>query len=70
MEYIVISREQVSNKLNREICNDKTSAYNRRKMLINTYNDVVVLSIDEFKNLIDPIWNGPSEELLKNISKN
>lgn len=88
MKHIILSKDQLKGKLCVELCSTKDIAYNRRKMLLNTYNDVVVLSEDDYKfiastsikNTIkeqqpdnyyacispDPIWNGPSEDLLTN----
>jgi len=86
MKHIILSKDQLKGKLCVELCSTKDIAYNRRKMLLNTYNDVVVLSEDDYKfiastsikNTIknqqlddfyacispDPIWNGPSEDLV------
>ena len=88
MKHIILSKDQLKGKLCVELCSTKDIAYNRRKMLLNAYNDVVVLSEDDYKfiastsikNAInnqqldnyyacvspDPIWNGPSEDLLTN----
>tara|TARA_R110002020_G_scaffold469595_1_gene694722 strand:- start:439 stop:1080 length:642 start_codon:yes stop_codon:yes gene_type:complete len=86
MKHIILSKDQLKGKLCVELCSTKDIADNRRKMLLNTYNDVVVLSEDDYKfiastsikNTIknqqsdnyyacispDPIWNGPSEDLV------
>lgn len=67
MSYIIISRDQLDKKLHTELCNDEVNALKRRHTLINAYSDVVVLSIEECKNLIDPIWNGPKEDLIPDV---
>ena len=64
MSYIIISRDQLDKKLHTELCNYEFNALKRRHTLINAYSDVVVLTIEECKNLIDPIWNGPKEDLI------
>ncbi len=49
MKHIILSKDQLKGKLCVELCSTKDIAYNRRKMLLNTYNDVVVLSEDDYK---------------------
>jgi len=80
MGYIVLSKKQVEGELNVKLCKDKASADSYRKQLINQYHDVVILSKGDYKlvasklfknwvnseidNKPDPIWNGPSEDLV------
>jgi len=76
MKHIVLSKDQLKGKLCVELCSTKDIADNRRKMLLNTYNDVVVLSEDDYKfiastsikNIIKNQQPDKSEDLLVNSS--
>ena len=56
MGYIILSRKQVDGDLNVELVKDKASADLQRKQLINQYNDVVVLSEDDYQKLGDKVF--------------
>jgi len=56
MGYIILSRKQVDGGLNVELVKDKASADLQRKQLINQYNDVVILSEDDYNKLGDKVF--------------
>ena len=56
MGYIILSRKQVDGDLNVELVKDKASADLQRKQLINQYNDVVILSEDDYNKLGDKVF--------------
>ena len=51
MGYIILSRKQADGDLNVELVKDKASADLQRKQLIKQYNDVVILSEDDYNKL-------------------
>lgn len=56
MDYIVLSKDQLKDELHIEICGSKAIADNRRNTLINAYNDVVILSKDDYQKLVEKIF--------------
>ena len=56
MGYIILSRKQVDGDLNVELVKNKPVADLQRKQLINQYNDVVVLSEDDYQKLGDKVF--------------
>ena len=56
MGYIILSRKQVDGGLNVELVKDKASADLQRKQLIKQYNDVVILSEDDYNKLGDKVF--------------
>ena len=66
MGYIILSRKQVDGGLNVELVKDKASADLQRKQLINQYNDVVILSEDDYNKLGDKVF----KHKISNINRN
>ena len=66
MGYIVVSKKQVEGGLNVKLCKDKASADLYRKQLIKQYNDVVILSEDDYHKLGDKVF----KHKISNVNRN